>query len=312
MVVHLADIHCHLTREILVSSFLYQPNTSPAEFEDGMHETTVLSSHMSLGTLSPRRFYHEVRAVQTTFRNFSEPPVSLLGQLMFREMFHSISATTPNYEQMEGNALCRQIDWDTDEDAMERWRRWEAAETGYPWIDALMVQLKTEGWMHHLGRHSVACFLTRGDCWVSWEKGAETFERYLVDFDESLNASNWMWLSASAFFTSYFRVYSPVAFGKRWSVGPAFVRHYLPVLKDVPDKYILEPWKMPESIARKSGVKIGKNYPAPMVDHADVSKKNIARMREAYHSDKADGSGKKRPSSTSSRSGNTKTYKMSK
>lgn len=45
------------------------------------------------------------------------------------------------------------------------------ARTGYPFIDAIMTQLRTEGWIHHLARHAVACFLTRGDLWLSWEEG---------------------------------------------------------------------------------------------------------------------------------------------
>lgn len=34
-----------------------------------------------------------------------------------------------------------------------------------------MTQLREEGWIHHLARHAVACFLTRGDLWLSWEEG---------------------------------------------------------------------------------------------------------------------------------------------
>ena len=34
-----------------------------------------------------------------------------------------------------------------------------------------MKQLREEGWIHHLARHSVACFLTRGHLWISWEEG---------------------------------------------------------------------------------------------------------------------------------------------
>ena len=45
------------------------------------------------------------------------------------------------------------------------------AYQGFPWIDAIMTQLREEGWIHHLARHAVACFLTRGDLWVSWEEG---------------------------------------------------------------------------------------------------------------------------------------------
>ena len=59
--------------------------------------------------------------------------------------------------------LCRglslpQIPW---VDSQERIQAWEESRTGYPWIDAIMAQLRQQGWMHHLARHSVACFLTR-------------------------------------------------------------------------------------------------------------------------------------------------------
>ena len=56
------------------------------------------------------------------------------------------------------------------------------------------------GWIHHLARHSVACFFTRGDLWQSWEKGAEIFDFYLLDSDWAVNHANWQWLSCSRFF----------------------------------------------------------------------------------------------------------------
>lgn len=91
-----------------------------------------------------------------------------------------------------------------------------------------------------------------------------------------------MWLAASAFFSAYHRVYSPVAFAKRWSAAPQFIRNYLPVLSKVPDKYIFEPWKMPKNLAREADIEVGKDYPFPMCDHGTASKENIARMSAAY------------------------------
>jgi len=52
----------------------------------------------------------------------------------------------------------------------------ELMNTGARWIDACMRQLKVEGWIHHLARHSVACYLTRGQCYISWERGMEVFD----------------------------------------------------------------------------------------------------------------------------------------
>jgi len=43
-----------------------------------------------------------------------------------------------------------------------------------------MTQLRQEGWIHHLARHAVACFLTRGDLWISWEEGMKVHFCFLV------------------------------------------------------------------------------------------------------------------------------------
>lgn len=111
--------------------------------------------------------------------------------------------------QMVGNPEVRQIPWKNDPELV---KAWEEGRTGYPWIDAIMVQLQQWGWMHHLARHSVACFLTRGDLWCHWEAGRDVFEKYLIDGDYYLNNGNWQWLSASNFFYQYFRVRHEQAF----------------------------------------------------------------------------------------------------
>ena len=69
--------------------------------------------------------------------------------------------------------MSRKNKWDNNE---ELFKAWKEARTGYPFIDAIMTQLKQEGWIHHLARHAVACFLTRGDLYQSWTKGQEVFE----------------------------------------------------------------------------------------------------------------------------------------
>lgn len=69
---------------------------------------------------------------------------------------------------MEGNPICVQIPWDKNPEALAKWAE---GRTGFPWIDAIMTQLRQEGWIHHLARHAVACFVTRGDLWISWEEG---------------------------------------------------------------------------------------------------------------------------------------------
>lgn len=121
--------------------------------------------------------------------------------------------------------MVKQIAWDKNPEYLAAWTE---ARTGFPWIDAAMTQLRTQGWIHHLARHAVACFLTRGDLYLHWEEGVKVFDRLLLDADWSLNNANWQWLSASAFFAQYFRVYSPVVFAKKTDKNGAYVRHFLP------------------------------------------------------------------------------------
>ena len=88
----------------------------------------------------------------------SEPPLSLYGQLLWREFFYAAANRNPNFDRMSGNPICVQIPWDRNSEALAKWA---SAKTGFPWIDAIMTQLRQEGWIHHLSRHAVACFLTR-------------------------------------------------------------------------------------------------------------------------------------------------------
>jgi cryptochrome len=115
---------------------------------------------------------------------------------------------------MDGNPGVRQIPWEWDQEKIDAW---DEGRTGFPWIDAIMSQLRAWGWMHHLARHSVAAFLTRGDLFQHWESGARIFDKYLIDADYFVNNANWQWLSASRFFYQYFRCYSPVSFGRKWA-----------------------------------------------------------------------------------------------
>jgi len=142
-----------------------------------------------------------------------------------------------------------------------------------------------------LARHATACFLTRGDLWISWEEGRDVFQRLLLDEDWALNNGNWQWLSASNFFFQYFRVYGPVSFPKGFgNIGELneYIRHFLPAVAKLPDKYLLEPWKAPLSVQKEAGCVVGKDYPERMVIHETASKANISKMAQAYKAAKGE------------------------
>ncbi|CAI5727738.1 unnamed protein product [Hyaloperonospora brassicae] len=271
-----------------------KPKTSPAQISPSP-STSTLSPYLVFGCLSPRTFYHQVRLIQKKHKKASAPPVSLDGQLLWREFYHCHGHANPYFDKMEESSTCLQINWRwhsipeteddmTDDDKLARthFEAWKNGQTGFPWIDAIMIQLKEEGWIHHLARHSVACFLTRGDLYISWVRGLEVFQEELIDHDWSLNAGNWLWLSSSYFFTAYFRVYSPISFGKKYDPEGLYIKKYIPALRKLPAKYIYEPWKAPQSVQDTSGCRIGKDYPAPIVNHKTAMDRCLDGMKRSF------------------------------
>ncbi|KAM6973375.1 cryptochrome-2-like [Aplochiton taeniatus] len=265
----------HLDRKSWVANF-ERPRINACSL---FASPTGLSPYLRFGCLSCHVFYYNLRELYMKLRKRCSPPLSLFGQLLWREFFYTAATNNPNFDRMEGNPICVQIPWDQNPEALAKWAE---GRTGFPWIDAIMTQLKQEGWIHHLARHAVACFLTRGDLWLSWESGVRVFEEMLLDADWSVNAGSWMWLSCSAFFQQFFHCYCPVGFGRRTDPSGDYIRRYLPKLKDYPNHYIYEPWNAPEAVQKAANCVVGVDYPKPMINHAQGSRLNIERMKQVY------------------------------
>ncbi|XP_047196095.1 cryptochrome-1 [Hippoglossus stenolepis] len=271
----LTRIERHLERKAWVANF-ERPRMNANSL---LASPTGLSPYLRFGCLSCRLFYFKLTDLYRKVKKNSSPPLSLYGQLLWREFFYTTATNNPRFDKMEGNPICVRIPWDKNPEALAKWAE---AKTGFPWIDAIMTQLRQEGWIHHLARHAVACFLTRGDLWISWEEGMKVFEELLLDADWSVNAGSWMWLSCSSFFQQFFHCYCPVGFGRRTDPNGDFIRRYLPVLRGFPAKFIYDPWNAPESVQAAAKCIIGIHYPKPMVHHAEASRLNIERMKQIY------------------------------
>jgi cryptochrome len=316
--VALALLAHHCADEEYIGKF-EKPKTAPTQFEPAA--TLLLSPHHHFGSLSIRRTWWDVQDVLErrrkagTGKGDSKMPENLEGQLLFRDMYFGAQAGLgAAFARTVGNKAARFVDWHLqsrleggdvggdspgegyviDSPEAEEWfLRWRMGRTGFPWIDALMRQLRQEGWIHHLGRHAVACFLTRGGCYVHWERGAEVFEELLIDHETACNVGNWMWLSCTAFYSMYYRCYSPVAFPKKWDDNGDFVRRYCPELKDFDKKYIYEPHKAPVadqkrwkclirgdgSVKEEDGLQV---YPKPMFDFSERRDICMDKIKNAY------------------------------
>jgi deoxyribodipyrimidine photo-lyase len=136
--------------------------------------------------------------------------------------------------------------------------------------------------MHNRARLVVGSFLTK-DLGIDWRWGERWFMRMLIDGDEANNNGNWQWIASVGVDRQPVirRIYNPARHMERYDPDGAYVRRYVPELRDVPDRYLREPWAMPEAVQRDCGCVIGVDYPEPIVDHTEARREALDRYRLA-------------------------------
>jgi deoxyribodipyrimidine photo-lyase len=131
-----------------------------------------------------------------------------------------------------------------------------------------------------------ASFLAK-DLLIDWRHGEAHFMTHLVDGDVAANNGGWQWTAGTGTDAApYFRVFNPVAQGRRFDPGGAYVRRWVPELAGVPDAYLHEPWTMPAQVQQAAGCVIGRDYPAPLVDHAEARQRALAAYRQSRSSER--------------------------
>jgi deoxyribodipyrimidine photo-lyase len=221
-----------------------------------LDNTSRLSPYLHFGCLSPRE-------IETMLPDTAGAR-AWHRQLCWREFYHYVVLHFPKVNQ-EFQERYRQLKWVSDKDLL---KAWQEGKTGYPVVDAAMRQLLQEGWMHNRARLIVGSFLTK-DLWLDWRLGEAHFMHWLLDGDEANNNGNWQWIASVGVDPApvYRRLYNPTLQQKNFDPRGNYVRRYVPELKNIPDKYLAEPWTMPPEIQKKAKCRIGIDYPKPIVDH---------------------------------------------
>jgi deoxyribodipyrimidine photo-lyase len=135
--------------------------------------------------------------------------------------------------------------------------------------------------MHNRAR-MVGSFLTK-DPGIDWRRGEAWFMRLLLDGDPASNNGNWQWIASVGADPQPVsrRIFSPARQQQRFDPHGRYVRAYLPELARVPDQYLTEPWLMPPADQQRAGCQIGRDYPAPIVDHPAARRAALDRYRAA-------------------------------
>jgi deoxyribodipyrimidine photo-lyase len=233
---------------------------------------SYLSVHLRFGTISIRQL---VRHAHNAFlATNSEGAGVWLSELVWRDFYFQIVANFPHSAVDSFKPDYDLIVWDQDQ---ELFRAWCEARTGFPLIDAAMIQLNTTGYMHNRLRMVVASFLTK-DLGIDWRWGERYFAQTLNDFDLSANVGGWQWAASSGCDAQpYFRIFNPISQSEKFDADGSFIKRYLPQLANLSKKDIHAPWLATPVVLAGAHVKLGENYPKPIVEHDKARLKTLAR-----------------------------------
>jgi deoxyribodipyrimidine photo-lyase len=229
---------------------------------------SYLSVHLRFGTVSIREL------VARASKSGSNGAAVWLSELVWRDFYFMILSHHPRVADRSFRPEYDAISWDDREDLFTAWCE---ARTGYPLVDAAMRQLNQTGYMHNRLRMITASFLTK-DLGINWRRGERYFADTLNDFDLAANNGGWQWAASTGCDAQpYFRIFNPVTQSERFDSGGKFIRRYLPELERVPAKFIHAPWKMGPLDQQAAGCVIGRDYPAPAVEHDLARKRTLER-----------------------------------
>ncbi|WP_404789504.1 DASH family cryptochrome [Altericista sp. CCNU0014] len=232
-------------------------------------DSSKLSPWLAVGCLSPR-YVRAQAARYEAERVKNDSTYWLVFELLWRDYFRWICAKHGDRVFRISGLRGLKLPWKEDWPRFELWRQ---GQTGYPLVDASMQELRATGYMSNRGRQNVASFLTK-NLGINWQMGAEWFESRLIDYDVCSNWGNWNYTAGVGNDARGFRFFNILKQSKDYDPKGDYVRHWLPQLANIPGEQIHSPWKLAQSDQKRYGVRLGVDYPAPIVDLFASAKAN--------------------------------------
>ncbi len=248
----------------------------------GESECSRLSPYLAFGCVSMREAWHALEARRAELRDAEDGvrrgwPGSLKsfeGRLHWHCHFMQKLESEP---RIEFENIARACDGLREEEfSEERFARWCEGETGYPMVDACMRYVRQTGWLNFRMRAMLVSFAAY-DLWLHWRRPAVFLARHFLDFEPGIHFSQFQMQSGTTGINTL-RMYNPVKQARDHDPQGEFVRRWVPELAGVPVGHLFEPWKMPSDLQAASGCRIGKDYPLPVVNHAEAVRRAKERL----------------------------------
>jgi deoxyribodipyrimidine photo-lyase len=248
-----------------------------ARDEPARRGPSYLSVHLRFGTIAVRALAREALAVMQQHPTDAAGAQTWLNELIWREFYFQILHHHPHSARQSFKPEFDAIVWEQGPQAERLWQAFVTGKTGYPLVDAAIRQILHSGYMHNRLRMVVASFLCK-DLGLDWRLGERWFAEHLIDFDLSANVGGWQWAASSGCDAQpWFRIFNPVTQSRRFDAQGRFIRRYLPELARFSDQQIHEPWLASGAQQAAAGCIIGRDYPKPVVDHAQARTRTLAR-----------------------------------
>ena len=238
----------------------------------GEDYSSKFSPWLAHGCLSPRRIAAEVARYEAE-RVSNSSTYWMIFELLWRDFFRL-------YARKHGDKLFW-LGGPKGERGMPRrvdaglYAKWREGRTGFPLVDANMIELRTTGFMSNRGRQNAASFWCK-HMEQDWRAGAAWFEAMLIDYDVTSNWGNWAYVAGvgSDPRDRYFDIETQ---SKKYDADAEYVSHWIPPLATLPAPLAREPYRMTEMEQEMHGVRLGEDIPTPLLDYD----RETARLRRA-------------------------------
>ena len=218
----------------------------------GKDFSSKFSPYLAFGNISAKSIYHQIKIYEDTIVE-NESTYWLYFELVWRDFFRFSSKQYGNKLFHQSGIADKTIAWKSisDPNINNLFEHWKDGTTGYPYIDAIMIELKKTGYTSNRGRQMVASFLTK-DLKIDWRAGADYFESILIDHDVASNYGNWNYsagVGSDPRENRYFNVFKQCG---TYDPKCEFILFWIPELKEYNRNNIIN-------------VRNLKNYPPPII-----------------------------------------------